>query len=166
MTTQLTVNGDQRDVHAPPMTALATVLREEMHLTGTKLVCGEGFCGSCTVFIDGDAVASCLIPVAAAAGKKVCTVESLAAPRGPLSPVQQAMKDSDAVQCGMCFPGILISLTALLDETLHPTREDVQAALVGNICRCTGYERIVDGVLALSVQGHKEQNETAEGLQQ
>jgi carbon-monoxide dehydrogenase small subunit len=149
MTTELTVNGNLRRFHNPPMTPLARVLREDLHLTGTKLACGEGFCGSCTVFVDGDAKASCLIALGTVAGSSVRTVESMASPRGPLAPVQQAMKDMDAVQCGMCFPGVLASLTALLDEVSHPDRQQVEDALVGNICRCTGYERIVQAVLGI-----------------
>nr|MCW2728957.1 (2Fe-2S)-binding domain protein [Aeromicrobium sp.] len=152
MTTELTVNGSPRAVHNPPMTPLARVLREDLHLTGTKLACGEGFCGSCTVFVDDEALASCLVPVGSVAGASIRTVESMATPRGPLAPVQQAMKDTDAVQCGMCFPGILTSLTALLDENPRPDRADVETALVGNICRCTGYERIVEAALGLGTE--------------
>ena len=148
MTTEFTVNGEARQVSAPPMKPLARVIREDLHLRGTKLVCGEGFCGSCTVFVNDDAVASCLVPVASVEGKDVRTIESMADPRGPLAPLQQAMKDADAVQCGMCFPGVLISLTALLEENPHPTDDEVRFALVGNICRCTGYERIIDAALA------------------
>ncbi|GGO70132.1 (2Fe-2S)-binding protein [Nonomuraea cavernae] len=145
--TELFVNGEPRRVHADPMTPLSGVLREELHLRGTKAACGEGFCGSCTVFVDDDAVASCLVPVGLAEGRSVRTVESLADPAGALSPLQQAMKDNDAVQCGMCFPGMLMSLTALLETNPSPERRDVHEALVGNICRCTGYERIVDAAL-------------------
>jgi carbon-monoxide dehydrogenase small subunit len=155
MSTDLTVNGDSRRVHAPPMTPRARVLREDLELRGTKLVCGEGFCGSCTVFVDDSAVASCLVPVAAVEGRSVHTVESLAEVRGPLAPLQQAMKDSDAVQCGMCFPGMLMALTALLRENPHPTKSEVQTALVGNICRCTGYERIVDAAVAAATGSHQ-----------
>ncbi|MET8052194.1 MULTISPECIES: (2Fe-2S)-binding protein [unclassified Streptosporangium] len=162
MSTELTVNGEVRRVHAGPMTPLARVLREELHLSGTKMACGEGFCGSCTVFVDDDAVASCLVPVGHAEGRSVRTVESLADPAGALSPLQQAMKDADAVQCGMCFPGVLISLSALLESDPDPGRDEVREALVGNICRCTGYERIVDAALA-AAQAAAGQGRQAEG---
>jgi len=147
MTLELNVNGETRPVHSPPLTPLSRVLREELHLTGTKMPCGEGFCGGCMVFVDGEAKVSCLIPVASAAGSEVRTIESLTEPRGPLTPVQEALKEADAVQCGMCFPGMVVSLTSMLEDHPHPTRDDVNTALVGNICRCTGYERIVEAVL-------------------
>lgn len=101
------------------------------------------------VFVDDEAVPSCLMPVAAADGAQVRTIESLAAPRGPLNPVQGALKRHDAVQCGMCFPGMVVSLTSLLEEDPRPTREQVNDALVGNICRCTGYDTIVNAVVEL-----------------
>ena len=149
MSTELNINGETRTVHSPPLTPLSRVLREELQMTGTKMPCGEGFCGACMVFVDGEAKVSCFIPVAAAEGTEVRTIESVATPRGPLSPVQEALKRADAVQCGMCFPGMVISLTSMLEEHPHPTREDVNTALVGNICRCTGYERIVEAVLEM-----------------
>lgn len=147
--TNLHVNGELRTVSSPPLTPLSRVLREELHLTGTKMPCGEGFCGGCMVFVDDEAVPSCLMPVAAADGAQVRTIESLAAPRGPLNPVQGALKRHDAVQCGMCFPGMVVSLTSLLEEDPRPTREQVNDALVGNICRCTGYDTIVNAVVEL-----------------
>jgi aerobic carbon-monoxide dehydrogenase small subunit len=152
VTAHITVNGEERAVHAPPLTPLGRVLREDLHLTGTKLVCGEGFCGSCQVFLDDVAVNSCLVPLAAVDGRSIRTIESIAEPRGPLSAVQQALKDADAVQCGMCFPGMVISITSLLAERPHPTKPEVQSALVGNLCRCTGYERIVDAVVWLGAR--------------
>ncbi|MDQ0475206.1 (2Fe-2S)-binding protein [Labrys wisconsinensis] len=143
--TALTVNGEERASRSGPMTPLLDVLREEFFLTGAKAVCREGFCGACTVHLDGEPVASCLVPLGAAAGREVRTVEALAA--GGLSRLQQAMEDHDAVQCGMCFPGMLMTLTDFLRHTPAPTRAEVKAALAGNICRCTGYERIVDAAL-------------------
>ncbi|WP_033294937.1 (2Fe-2S)-binding protein [Amycolatopsis jejuensis] len=139
---RLIVNGVERTVHAPPMTALGAVLRDELALTGTKLVCGEGFCGACLVEVDDAAVPSCQVPIGLLDGRQVRTIEGYV----PLSPVQQAFKDNDAVQCGMCFPGMAISLTALLRENPQPSEEDVRAHLSGNICRCTGYQRIVEAV--------------------
>lgn len=149
MAIRLTVNGEERVVNAPPLTSLGRALREELDLTGLKLVCSEGYCGSCQVELDGEAVASCLVPLAAAEGRTVRTIEAYAEPRGPLSPVQQALKDADAVQCGMCFPGLVVAMTALVDENPQPSREQVQDALTGNLCRCTGYERIVDAVVGM-----------------
>ena len=143
----LRINGEDRTSVSDPMTPLVDVLRDEFFLTGAKVVCREGFCGACTVLLDGRPIASCLAPVGLAAHGEVATVESLAR-EGVLSPLQQAMEDADAVQCGMCFPGMLMTLSSFLAHTRCPTREDVKEALVGNICRCTGYERIVDAALA------------------
>ena len=136
-------------VDVAPMASLASVLRERLALPGTKVACDEGFCGSCTVLLDEQAVAGCLLPVAHVSGRSVRTVEGLASVVG-LSPLQQTLEDADAVQCGMCFPGILVSLTALLERTPRPTKPQVHDALVGNICRCTGYERVVSAVLHLA----------------
>ncbi|MCW2724925.1 MAG: (2Fe-2S)-binding protein [Frankiales bacterium] len=155
MTIELTVNGETRTVTAAPLTPLAEVLREELYLTGTKQACGEGFCGSCTVLLDDAAAPSCLTPVGMAAGKAVRTIESLAPGMSELSPLQQAMKDADAVQCGMCFPGILMGLTALLARQPEPTEDDVRTALSGHLCRCTGYARIVDAALSVCVPAER-----------
>src|SRR5580704_12748157 len=143
----LRINGEDRTSVSDPMTPLVDVLRDEFFLTGAKVVCREGFCGACTVLLDGRPVASCLTPVGLAAHGEIATVESLAR-EGVLSPLQQAMEDADAVQCGMCFPGMLMTLTSFLARAKCPTREDIKEALVGNVCRCTGYERIVDAALA------------------
>jgi aerobic carbon-monoxide dehydrogenase small subunit len=142
-----TVNGQARTVDAPPLTPLSTVLRERLHLTGTKVACEEGFCGACTVLVDDQPATSCLVPVAHVAGRSVLTVESLA-DGDDLSPLQAALQANDAVQCGMCFPGVLMSLTALLARDPAPGEEAVREALVGNICRCTGYEQIVEAAVA------------------
>jgi aerobic carbon-monoxide dehydrogenase small subunit len=142
-----TVNGRERTVDVPPLTPLSTVLRERLNLTGTKVACEEGFCGACTVLVDDAPTASCILPIAHAAGRSVRTVESLA-DGAQLSPLQAALQANDAVQCGMCFPGILMTLTALLAGDPAPDEDAVRAALVGNICRCTGYEQIVQAALA------------------
>jgi len=152
MSWRLNINGEDRRSASDPLTPLVDVLRDEFFLTGAKVVCREGFCGACTVLLDGRPVMSCLMPVALADGCAVLTVESLATD-GVLSPLQQAMEQHDAVQCGMCFPGMLMSLTSFLQRTPKPTREDIKAALVGNICRCTGYERIVDAALSVASSG-------------
>jgi carbon-monoxide dehydrogenase small subunit len=149
MLLRLNINGEDRLSSSDPMTPLVDVLRDEFFLTGAKVVCREGFCGACTVLLDGRPVVSCLMPVGLADGCAVLTVESLA-PDGVLSPLQQAMEQYDAVQCGMCFPGMLMSLTSFFERTPNPTREDIKAALVGNICRCTGYERIIDAAFSVT----------------
>jgi carbon-monoxide dehydrogenase small subunit len=149
MSLRLNINGEERSSTADPMTPLVDVLRDEFFLTGAKVVCREGFCGACTVLVDGRPVMSCLVPVGLADGRAVNTVESLAQDN-VLSPLQQAMEDHDAVQCGMCFPGMLISLTSFLERVPNPSREEIKKALVGNICRCTGYERIVDAAFSLA----------------
>jgi len=142
----LTVNGDRLASTADPATPLVDILREEMHLTGTKPVCREGFCGACMVLIDGTPAPSCLTPAALADGCEIHTIEGLAS-QGQLNRIQAALEASDAVQCGMCFPGMVVSLTHLLTTSPDVTREDIRAALTGNICRCTGYERIIDATL-------------------
>jgi carbon-monoxide dehydrogenase small subunit len=143
------LNGRPRSVDAPPLTPLATVLREDLALTGTKVACEEGFCGACTVLVDDAPAVSCLLPIAHVEGRAVRTVESLA-DGDRLSALQEAMKANDAVQCGMCFPGLLMSLTALLERDRHPDDAAVRTALVGNVCRCTGYERIVEAALGVA----------------
>ena len=146
MALSLTVNGDRFASTADPATPLVDILREEFHLTGAKPVCREGFCGACMVLIDGEPTPSCLTPAALADGCEIQTVEGLATP-GQLNRIQVALEASDAVQCGMCFPGMVVSLTHLLTASPDATREDIRAALTGNICRCTGYERIIDATL-------------------
>ena len=146
MILNLTVNGDRRSSAADPLTPLVDVLREEFHLTGAKPVCREGFCGACMVLVDGVPTLSCLMPAALAEDCEVCTVEGLAA-KGTLNPIQEALEACDAVQCGMCFPGMVVTLTHLLAEKPGATRDDIRAGLTGNICRCTGYERIVEAAL-------------------
>jgi carbon-monoxide dehydrogenase small subunit len=147
MSLRININGEERSTTSDPLTPLVDVLRDEFFLTGAKTVCREGFCGACAVLLDGSPVMSCLMPVGLVDGRAVLTVESLARD-GVLSPLQRAMEELDAVQCGMCFPGMLMILTSFLATARNPTREDIKAALVGNICRCTGYERIVDAALA------------------
>jgi aerobic carbon-monoxide dehydrogenase small subunit len=151
MSLHLNINGDDRLSVKDPLTPLVDVLRDEFFLTGAKVVCREGFCGACTVLLDGRPVMSCLIPVGLADGCTVRTVESLASV-GALSPLQQAMEQHDAVQCGMCFPGMMISLTHFLEHTPNPNRDQLKGALTGNICRCTGYERIIDAALSLAAE--------------
>jgi carbon-monoxide dehydrogenase small subunit len=156
MAVSLIVNGDTHGYHGDPMTPLVEVLRNDLLLTGCKPVCGEGFCGACMVHVDGKPTVSCLCPVGLAAGREIATIESLAAD-GVLNPIQQAFEDLDAVQCGMCFPGMVMTLTAALDRNPGADRAAFKAALSGNICRCTGYERIVDAALVAAMR--KERSE-------
>ena len=149
MTYEFRVNGETEAVEADGLRSLVEVLREDLGLTGTKTGCFEGRCGACTVIVDGRSVVSCLYPVALAHGTQVRTVEGLAAEDGTLNPLQDAILDSGGVQCGISTPGVLMALTALLEQNPRPTEEEIRAALAGNLCRCTGYQKIVDAVLAL-----------------
>jgi aerobic carbon-monoxide dehydrogenase small subunit len=141
---KLRLNGSEVTVDAPPMARVLDVLREDLGLTGSKEGCGEGECGSCTVLLDGAPVCSCLVPIFQVAGRELCTVESIAGPE--LDPLQRVMVDAGGVQCGACTPGIVVSLRALLDRDPHPDRATVREAIAGNLCRCTGYERILRAV--------------------
>jgi carbon-monoxide dehydrogenase small subunit len=143
---ELTVNRKKRRYRGPLFKRLIDVLREDFALTGTKEGCGEGECGACTVLLDGEPVNSCLIPVAQAEGARVETVESLGA-AARLSPLQQAFLDSGAAQCGICTPGMLVSALAHLRSGGSADREPIRIALAGNLCRCTGYQHIVDAVV-------------------
>ncbi|MBB4010084.1 (2Fe-2S)-binding protein [Allorhizobium taibaishanense] len=147
MTVSLRINGSSYRFSGDPMTPLVDVLRSERFLTGTKAVCREGFCGACTVDIDGQAVMSCLRPIGLLDGAIVNSIESMATGDGPLHSLQAAFLAADVVQCGMCFPGMIMSLSPFLRENPSATRTEVKAAMVGNICRCTGYERIIDAIM-------------------
>lgn len=150
MTLYLNINGDQRSFHGDPITPLIDVLRDTMLLTGAKAVCREGFCGACTVLIDGVPTPSCLKPAGLATGCHITTIEGMGED-GELTPLQRALEDADVVQCGMCFPGMVMTLGPFLKENPHPTRDEIKQAMVGNICRCTGYERIVDAILSMNI---------------
>ena len=144
---RLIVNGASHEVAAPDHERLLTTLRERLHLTGTKLVCGRGECGACTVLIDGAPAYSCLTLAAACAGREITTIEGLAHD-GTLHPVQQAFIDHDALQCGFCTPGQILAAVALLDRRPHPTEDEVRRGMSGNLCRCGAYSKIVRAVLA------------------
>ena len=151
----LTVNGEARTVDAPPMTRLLDVLRHQLGLTGTKEGCGEGECGACSVIVDGLLVNSCLIPVGQVAGAKICTVEGLGTPE-QLHPIQASFLKYGGAQCGICTPGMMMAAVHLLEREPHPTLVQIQEALAGNLCRCTGYQKIFDAVrLAYSGSGEK-----------
>jgi isoquinoline 1-oxidoreductase alpha subunit len=137
---KLTVNGRSVEVDAGPDTPLLWVLREHLELVGTKFGCGVGSCGACTVMLNGEAVRSCLTPLAAAEGAQVMTVEGLSA--DGTHPVQEAWRDQNVPQCGYCQSGQMMSATALLQRTPHPTDEQIDEAMNGNLCRCGTYERI------------------------
>jgi len=143
------VNGQDVELDVDPMATLLDVLREQLGLTGTKNGCDAGDCGACTVIMDGKAILSCLTPVLQAAGKEIATVEGLAQ-EGKLHPLQEAFIECGAVQCGFCTPGMLLSAKALLDQNPSPTREEVKVAISGNLCRCTGYKKIIDAIMLAS----------------
>ncbi len=146
----LRVNGAERPVAAvAPWTTLLTVLRDELGLTGAKRGCNQGVCGACTVTIDGEPVRSCLSLALNCTDRDIVTVEGLA-PAGALAPVQQALAEGNAVQCGFCTPGILISAHALLRRNAPLTVDEVRAGLSGNLCRCSGYKKIVEAVARAS----------------
>ena len=144
MLLRTTINGQPTEVEIEPGDTLAYVLRERLGLIGTKIGCGEGECGACTVLVDGAAVCSCIYPAAKAAGRQVLTIEGL----GGHHPVQEAFVEHFASQCGYCTPGFIMSAVALLQENPHPTRQEILEGLSGNLCRCTGYYQIIDAVEA------------------
>ena len=151
MTQTLTceVNGILRTVEVDGDEALLDTLRDRLYLAGTKRGCDEGECGACTVLVDGTPVHSCIFPALAAGGAEVRTVEGLAGPGGKLNSLQQAFVDRAAVQCGFCTPGFLMTLTALLEANPSPSDRQVDEAMAGNICRCTGYSAIRAAVRSL-----------------
>jgi aerobic-type carbon monoxide dehydrogenase small subunit (CoxS/CutS family) len=143
----LRLNGEEVSVLVRPDALLLDVLRDELGLMGTKEACGQGECGACTVLLDGEPVASCLVPALKAQGREVLTVEGLAT-GGELHPLQKAFIEHGAVQCGYCTPGMLMSAKALLGRNPHPTEEEIKEAISGNLCRCTGYVKIVEAIKA------------------
>jgi carbon-monoxide dehydrogenase small subunit len=145
VTVTLTVNGVARTVTTDPQRPLLDVLREDLHLTGTKYGCGEGRCGACTVLMDGKPARSCVVPVSLADKKSITTIEGLA--KGDsLHPVQEAFLEEGAMQCGYCTPGMILSAVALLQDKPNPTEEEIVAGMNGNICRCNGYVKITNAV--------------------
>ena len=148
---ELTVNGATHEIAVAPNRTLLEALREDLGLTGTKCGCGAGDCGTCTVLLDGDPVNSCLILAVQAAGHPITTIEGVA--NGlELHPVQQAFVEHGAIQCGFCTPGMVLSSISLLSHNPSPTEHEVRVGISGNLCRCTGYQKIVEAVLAAAAR--------------
>lgn len=148
----LTVNQRECKVEIEPLATLLEVLRNDLRLTGTKEGCGEGDCGACTVLLDGKAVNACLLLAMEARGKKITTIEGLAQD-GRLHPLQKAFIDKGAVQCGFCTPGMILSAKALLDANPRPSEEEIKMAIAGNLCRCTGYIKIIEAIKSVGQSG-------------
>jgi aerobic-type carbon monoxide dehydrogenase small subunit (CoxS/CutS family) len=144
-TIQLQVNGRRHRVEVEPQRSLLSVLRDDLDLTGAKYGCGEGQCGACTVLLEGKAVRSCITPAGAVEGKAIRTIEGLAT-AGKLHPVQEAFLEADAMQCGYCTPGMVLSAVALLESNRRPNRETIVQAMNGNICRCGAYSRVMSAI--------------------
>jgi len=148
---RLSVNGATREVDASPLARLLDVLRVTLGLTGTKEGCGEGECGACTVLLDGVPVNSCLVVAGQCVGREIMTVEGLA-PGAELPSLQRCFVESGGAQCGICTPGMLLSAEALLRDNPRPTDDQIRDAIAGNLCRCTGYQRIVDAISEASIE--------------
>jgi carbon-monoxide dehydrogenase small subunit len=147
ITVSCTVNGAPATMEGHPLTRLLDALRSELRLTGTKEGCGEGECGACSVFIDGQLVNSCLVPLMQAEGTTIRTIEGIAA-SGTLDRVQEAFIAHGGAQCGICTPGMILATISLLERHAHPTDDEIRVGLAGNLCRCTGYMRIFEAVRA------------------
>jgi carbon-monoxide dehydrogenase small subunit len=145
MIVEFNINGGVRRVEVSPMKRLLDVIREDLKMTGTKEGCGEGECGACSVILDGKVVNSCLIPVCQVPGSRIITVEGLASD-GRLDPLQLALLECGGAQCGICTPGMLIAARCLLDGNGRPTRDQIKEAIAGNLCRCTGYVKIIEAI--------------------
>jgi carbon-monoxide dehydrogenase small subunit len=145
----LMVNGEEREVRVEPRQTLLDTLRNDLGLTGTKEGCGNGNCGTCTVLLNGKAVSSCLVFTVEAEGQEITTIEGLAE-AGKIHPLQQAFIEEGAIQCGFCSPGMILTAKAFLDTNPHPTEIQVRQAIAGNLCRCTGYDKIVRAILKVA----------------
>jgi len=142
---ELTINGKKRKVETTPSTRLLDLIRDDLHLTGTKEGCGKGECGACTVIMNGELVTSCLILAPQADGAVITTIEGVGDGEN-LDPVQEAFIETGAVQCGFCTPGMILAAKKLLEENPHPTEEEIKRGISGNLCRCTGYQKIFDAI--------------------
>jgi carbon-monoxide dehydrogenase small subunit len=145
--TQVTmiINGDTRTAAVPPETTLLMLLREQFNLTGAKLGCDVGDCGACTVIVDGQPINACLMLAVQAEGRSVLTIEGLAT-HDRLDPLQKAFEDEASLQCGFCGPGVILSAKALLDKNPDPSKQEIRDALAGNLCRCTGYTKMIEAI--------------------
>ena len=143
---QLQVNGNLYTLEVEPRRTLLELIREDLELTGTKEGCGLGECGTCTVLLDGKPIKSCITLAVQANGREVTTIEGIENPDGTLHPLQQAFIDHGAIQCGFCTPGMVLSAKALLDENPKPSEMEIKQAIAGNLCRCTGYQKIVEAI--------------------
>lgn len=149
MTINLTVNGQHCALDVPPMKRLLDVLREDLNLTGTKEGCGEGECGACSVIIDNQVINSCLVPVCQGVGSTITTIEGVS--QAGLTRLQACFVEYNAAQCGICIPGMIIAAQACLDRQPRPSRAEIREAIAGNLCRCTGYMKIVDAIEAAAL---------------
>ncbi len=148
---ELTVNGQAHEVMVAPRDLLVDVLRKSLELTGVKVGCGHGDCGTCTVLIDGQPALACLVVALSCQGKEILTIEGLET-NGKLEPLQQAFIDHGAVQCGFCIPGMIMSAKALLARNPHPSEDEIRSGLAGVLCRCTGYKKIVEAVQSVAAE--------------
>ena len=149
---QIEVNGENRAADADPAMPLAVFLRDHLKLRGTKIGCGNGECGACTVLMDGRAVCSCLMPLGRAQGRRIETIESLGDP-DDLHPIQRTLVERGAFQCGFCTPGVVMSLVALLEENPKPDDDEIRSTLQGNLCRCSGYVKLLEAVKEIVGKG-------------
>jgi len=152
---ELTINGDRVEVPASPNNTLLEVLRDKLGLMGTKRGCDLGACGACTVLINGEAFLSCIMLAMDAVGKEITTIEGLGE-GGALHPLQQAFVEKGGLQCGFCTPGMILTAQAVLNEDRNPTEETIKKKMAGNLCRCTGYKKVLEAVLSVSGQARKE----------
>jgi len=148
---ELTINGKKRKVETTPSTRLLDLLRDDLYLTGTKEGCGKGECGTCTVIMNGELVASCLILAPQADGTVITTIEGIGNGEN-LDPIQEAFIETGAVQCGFCTPGMILAAKKLLEENTHPREEEIKRGISGNLCRCTGYQKIIDAIKLSAVR--------------
>jgi len=151
----ITLNGETRTASVPPETTLLKLLREEFNLTGAKLGCDVGDCGACTVIVDGQSVNSCLMLAGQADGRDVLTIEGLATMEH-LHPIQKVVEEKGSLQCGFCGPGVIMSAKALLDENPDPTVQEIRDALAGNLCRCTGYTKMIEAIQEVARSAHEQ----------
>jgi len=148
---KLTINGKEREVEVTSSTRLLDLLRDDLHLTGTKEGCGKGECGACTVIMNGELVASCLVLAPQADGAVITTIEGVGDDKC-LDPIQEAFVETGAVQCGFCTPGMILAAKKILEENIHPSEEEIKRGISGNLCRCTGYQKIFDAIKLSAVR--------------